>query len=920
MRAKIKKGLMTFLAAAILFGSFGSLAGMAQSEPEVYRLDDAYQWQGDASSMSVVGNTMTLTTGDSNSSYAIYTGKELEDTLVQFEGRFSIESQWIAVRFRANEPSQNTWDNSQIYALLIRENGVSVYRKQDGVETTLTSKACSLDDGEFHTVKAGVYNSGNTAKIYFEVDGNILIDFADPSPNSLQSGFLSFNLYGQGNSLEVKTYGDVSETMQTTRKPTDGTWSGLINQENWYSNQVTTLVTDQGKYAYLNNKNGVVTLTGEGTATYREKLRTTAFSFKASVDYRDGVSEGFSDILFLKGTRASFYGKNSYSLRLTPSGRLSLIRYTNDVAQTFPAVETGLDFTQPHEFMVEIIKTGDLSSEIYVYVDGGQNGSYVYRDSKYSPNLQDYGFFGIHNSSNGVISTLSDVKIQGYEIRYNAGEAVAPLLYPDYLVEEKGDKIIHWEYREDYVEYKGVQITDVNGKEIAYLAYPNNMYVLPSDHTYTKLFVIPVGIDSKGERQLIDLQESREKYYKTTNPRIEVKSDKDGAYFVYEGTDQKWVMNGANYIGLRYGDHATFEPAEGYTDAYYDELTVDSMLLNLARHGYNCVRVFVMGGRVAGNAGMAGNYDTTTGLYIPYMENVLDFLRRANKYGIYVIVNFAENEMINSAYWASESGATSGQQILFSETGLAAKAKYMQLFLKYILERDPSVMNILMALSMQNEFVFRATSAPFNQTSGSYTFLDGSTYDMSKTEERRALAVTAMKNYYQYMRDAVQEVVPDMLICEGTFTNKGVKLDVNDEEVWGLRGGAGTRFPMTVPELLDTAIDFLDIHVYRYGASGDADKVWKDNMDSMHFYTDKTAELLKSKPIVLGEYGASRGDEQESTIEAGMEFIKKLQNKALEDGYQGALLWTLDSYSQQTWWKMTEESGKWMDYLSVFAK
>jgi len=364
-------------------------------------------------------------------------------------------------------------------------------------------------------------------------------------------------------------------------------------------------------------------------------------------------------------------------------------------------------------------------------------------------------------------------------------------------------------------------------------------------------------------------------------------------------------MNGFNYVELRYGDHSTFEPAiDGVNTADYDPLQAETSFKYLAMHGYNTVRVFMVAGvRREGNAGLTGPYADTNGLYIPYMENFYDFLERAQKYGIYVITNFSENEMISSNYYRKMAAGNSGQGLLFSEEGMAAKVDYVKLVAQYVKERSlqehgsDKVLNALLAIQAQNEFAFYSTQAPFNMTSGIYEYFDGTKYDMSNMQERRALAMHAAKTYYQAIYDAVKEVDPQLMLCEGTFTLAAVGKDISDPEVYGIHPNAGkadNRFPLTTEEYLELPLDFLDVHVYgnvKDKNQKDPVAFMKKEMDAFQCTTERALELRKSKPLILGEYG----DWAFKMVEAEYEYSVELLKAAVDNGMAGGLFWTLNT-------------------------
>jgi hypothetical protein len=116
----------------------------------------------------------------------------------------------------------------------------------------------------------------------------------------------------------------------------------------------------------------------------------------------------------------------------------------------------------------------------------------------------------------------------------------------------------------------------------------------------------------------------------------------------------------------------------------------------LKSNDYNLVRVFIKTGERGSEhtqiRGLAGAPDTK-GISAAYMDNFVDFLTRAQKYGIYVMLCFCENEMPDNDYFKKMARGATKQGILFSEDGIKAKQHYIELFLKYIKEKDPELIN-----------------------------------------------------------------------------------------------------------------------------------------------------------------------------------------------------------------------------------
>ena len=130
--------------------------------------------------------------------------------------------------------------------------------------------------------------------------------------------------------------------------------------------------------------------------------------------------------------------------------------------------------------------------------------------------------------------------------------------------------------------------------------------------------------------------------------RIVIRESEDGAQFILKESGSPFFVKGFNYVRLR-GDHATFDADTMNTKAHYDPDRAEAMFSALEKAGYNTVRVFIIG-RGRTNPGIAGNYNTTKALYEPYMENVLDFLRRATRHGIRVFPTFGDGGLPLNAY------------------------------------------------------------------------------------------------------------------------------------------------------------------------------------------------------------------------------------------------------------------------------
>lgn len=275
------------------------------------------------------------------------------------------------------------------------------------------------------------------------------------------------------------------------------------------------------------------------------------------------------------------------------------------------------------------------------------------------------------------------------------------------------------------------------------------------------------------------------------------------------------------------------------------------MFKKLKANGYNTARVFVVGRRLE-NPGISGSYEYD-GLYAPYMDNVMDFVRRAKKYGIYVFPTFCDGELPrNKRYWniikdAVDDGlelddvtVRSHNAIFVTPEGQDARAVYITDFLSYIKEKDPSLLNTLIAVQCQNELSLNGRQWPFTLTEGVFKGPEGKTYDMSKDDQRQALYENSILSYHARVAKAVKQIVPSMLVGEGVFVPRAVGKEY-DGKHYGIRnmGRRDPRCPPKASTILNGALDFVDIHIYYTNPSTTLEESYRLDMKSTGLYSQE---------------------------------------------------------------------------------
>ena len=666
---------------------------------------------------------------------------------------------------------------------------------------------------------------------------------------------------------------------------------------------------------YILEENNKFSFVGNGTMTTVNRVNSHDFTFKASVKSSTG-NLCYADYFFFKSDRLSVSPEYAYSLRIYSNGNFRIVRFYPKNIHEFELIKTGKDFTELHTFKVHYEQNDYLASEISVDIDGS-NAPYTFIDRAYGFELRENGYFGVKTENYTVTATVADLEFSGAEEEIPDDAAAAQVLLPDYIVTESGDGVIHWVYSNDYYLYKGVSITDCKGKEIAFVDYPNNVFSVTDDYENNELYVTAISIDGKRAiSQQVKLIDNANDYIVKEPKKLIIRPADDthtSAGFMTED-GKEFLVKGFNYIELRYTDHSTFEPAiENVNSADYDPLQSETWLKTLASLGYNTVRCFlVAGNRLEGNRGLTGPRYSKEKLCYEYVYNLIDFLKRAQKFGIYVILNFTENEMIYSDYYREMSRGASGQNILFSKDGIAAKVDYLRTILQIISDKDSSLFNTLLGIEGQNEFAFYKTSQPWINTSGIYTYFDGTKYDMGDNESRHELAKHAMKTYYSELKAVLHEFDERLLLGEGSFTMAAVNKRSDDPLAYGVHPecSGDARVPVNMVDYLSAGLDFFDMHDYWCGEQyyPNEEKCIDMSLENMKYDTEECKALRRTKPVILGEFGnCSTTDMTEESMSKSVGLLKE----AIKRGFAGGLFWTYQYIARRS----DKTDGRISDYL-----
>jgi len=398
--------------------------------------------------------------------------------------------------------------------------------------------------------------------------------------------------------------------------------------------------------------------------------------------------------------------------------------------------------------------------------------------------------------------------------------------------------------------------------------------------------------------------------------------------FVERDTGKRFLPVGFNYIRLggadkrrsRHDYHSTFNVG------HCDPKAADAMFRHCAQNGFTVVRVFLDTTETEASAGGIVSTDPAAPLSRTYMENVVDFLKRARAHGIRVIFSwywlpaharykatFADADQRLSA---DEKSLAEGVNAFYLHPGhIKARAQFMADFLEAIKSRDAALIPAVFAFELENETHFAGDRRPFSLRSGTVAFR-GKSYDCSRESSLQDLADAAIVAAFDECAAAVRAVAPTVLVSANVFSF----LAVGKERpgVWPL-ASADKRVPARPLALASASTaDYIDLHLYvSYVEDNSIASCLEAHLNSLEFTALRAKCREGGKPIIMGEFGASAaifGQEAKNVPHYMTEQVKL----AIECGMQGFLYWTYDTDGQRDRW-LSAVSGS-GDILAALAK
>lgn len=370
--------------------------------------------------------------------------------------------------------------------------------------------------------------------------------------------------------------------------------------------------------------------------------------------------------------------------------------------------------------------------------------------------------------------------------------------------------------------------------------------------------------------------------------RIAVRSVDGVAEFYDTATGDRFVPRGNNYNILRPVD----DPIMGQmaldttlSVGLYDVDLVEADLARMEELGYNIVRI------MPETCGATGCITGLTGLVrADYVENLVDFMRRAKSHGIYTWI--ASNTLpdagsyIDEAHRGDDDTFGSSNAEYLTPAGLSAYRRYFTDLVGALIEAD-APLDYLFSYSLRQEHSFDSAAPPLSLAGGEVTTANGATYDMADAEDKLRMVDDGLLFWITETSEAIRELDPTALVSVGFFAPN----EPND-----FRGDDDNRLVRAVTAL-DSDLDFVDFHVYPTPPHA---------LLAQHVENYQMAGR-DDIPIVMGELAAFTWYTSE---QAAAKALHDLQFESCVAGFDGWLTWSWDiSVAQPDIWHARTGEG-----------
>ena len=375
--------------------------------------------------------------------------------------------------------------------------------------------------------------------------------------------------------------------------------------------------------------------------------------------------------------------------------------------------------------------------------------------------------------------------------------------------------------------------------------------------------------------------------------RIGVRQVSGAGEFYDRITGARFVPRGNTYLRRADqelpGGHVVFRGST-FIEGRYDPARIESALAAMRADGYDSVR-FILD--VVCRQGCLGDF-AAVGLRAAYLANLTDFLHRAKRHGLYVLLA-NDGPLPAGTTWAAQMEAEccttfAGTNLYYLTAGgiEGARLFWKALLNALIARRAP--LDIVFGYSLVAEAYYDGNEPPLSLTSGTVTTANGRTYDLASPAERQRMMDENLVTYADRVRAAIHEVDPTALVGMGFLWPQGPN---------PARGG-DPRLIRTGTVLRDSALDFVDLHLHP-GLE----------LSFPQYVENFELPPLTAKPVVLGEYGAFKSSAE--TAQKAADMLVSWQRESCAYGFDGWLLWSWDTTEEASGapelWTALDEGG-----------
>jgi hypothetical protein len=299
----------------------------------------------------------------------------------------------------------------------------------------------------------------------------------------------------------------------------------------------------------------------------------------------------------------------------------------------------------------------------------------------------------------------------------------------------------------------------------------------------------------------------------------------------------------------------------------YTSALATSVLSQMAKLGYNAVRVFVNVNQVGAVHGK--------GLNLGYLERIADFLTKANADGIRVLLCTGELPT-TGGYLPTPNPLLAGTNAYYLAPGdLAAKQRYLT-DLVHGLEADGAPLSDVL-WELAGEQVWDNREAPLSLKRQIVQTAAGR-FDMASAASRAAMETANLTHWVNVESDTLHRLLPGSLVGVGIYA-PSINLKRPGWSVY-----PGPLFSAS------THNDFVDIHVY-------------SNLGSQLTQMESFGASSTRKALIMGEFGAARSAFSSPALGAKGEVAWEQQSCHVGGiRLSGWLLWTWNSSAQLEYW------------------